>query len=218
MNTSDFYRRNMPSTFADLVFANDLDREDLGTYVARRRYDHMIFYGPNGAAKTTTAVILIEERQRAINAPNIMVELFSGRDLNGNIDAIMDRMDTLICPAFVGDNQPYVIIDEVDQMTVTSQYDLRMLMDRMPVGKLIMTTNNYNTLDKGVRDRSAAFELLHPTPEQWLPRAQAIIAAEGFHVSDVKLLKGLSTASRTGDLPTLRDMMRFLAELTASLK
>lgn len=217
MNADDFYGRNRPKNFSELVFASDADRDDLHTYADRRRYDHLLLFGPNGSAKSTTAAILVEERQRAINAPNIMVERFSARDLNGNLEPIMDHVGILLSPGFVGDDEPYVIIEEVDQMTTNNQYDLRMLMDTMRVGKLIMTTNNINDVDKGVRDRSEKFELLHPSPAQWLGRAKSILASEGHSVADDKLLDVLSTASRANATPTIRDMMRILSELSVAL-
>lgn len=218
MDYPDFNKRHAPVHFSDLVFATPTDHEDLFAFADRRRYDHLILYGPNGSAKSTTAAMIVTERQRAISAPNIMIERFNGGELNGKLDPILSRIAFLMSPSFGGDPAPYVIIEEAQRINENTAIDLRGFMDDMPVGKLIMTTNSYNTLDKGVRDRSEAFELLHPTSEQWLPRARAIMDQEGLHVSDGKLLKGLSTASRTEDIPTLRDMMRFLAELTASLK
>jgi replication-associated recombination protein RarA len=217
MSLNDFYSRNKPSSFDDLVFANEADANDLSAFASRKRFDHLLFYGPNGSAKSATATIIVTARQHAVSAPNMMVERFSARDLNGNIEPIMNSMGLLLCPVFGGDNEPYVIIEEVDQMNTNSQYDLRMLMDTMNCGKLIMTTNNLEGVDRGIRDRSEKYELLHPTPEQWLPRARTILANEGAGMTDRKLLSVLRSAGSTASAPTIRDMMRALAELTVAL-
>lgn len=218
MTASDFERRHFPSSFGQLVFSNPTDFDDLKTYAERRRYGHLLFYGPNGSAKSTTAELIVRERQGLVPAANILVERFGARELNSNLDPIISRISLLVSPFFVGDERPYVIIEEVDQMTTNTQYDLRMLMDTLTVGKVIMTTNNFEGVDRGIRDRSEKFELLHPSPQQWLPRAQSIMAAEGFTVSDTALLSVLSAASHGGGNPTIREMMRALDELSVALR
>lgn len=218
MHATDFEGRHFPSSFSQLVFANDDDLNDLHAFAQRRRYGHLILYGPNGSAKSTTAELIVRERQRLISAPNIMVERFSARELNSNLDPIISRVGMLVSPCFVGDDEPYVIIEEVDQMTTNTQYDLRMLMDTLSVGKVIMTTNNFENIDRGIRDRSEKFELLHPSPQQWLSRARAIMTSEGCTVTDTQIVAVLSAASHAGGNPTIREMMRALDEMAVALK
>jgi hypothetical protein len=217
MNVNDFTHRNAPVTFEELVFANEDDGNDLSAFAHRHRFDHMLLYGPNGSAKSATAAVIVAVRQQLIAAPNVMLERYGARDLNGNLEPVLNSVGLLLSPAFGGDDEPYVIIEEVDQMTTNSQYDLRMLMDTLKCGKLIMTTNNFEGVDRGIRDRSEKFELLHPTPQQWLPRARQILANEGVVVSDPKLLGVLKKAGTSASHPTVRDMMRALAELTVAL-
>jgi DNA polymerase III delta prime subunit len=50
----------------------------------------------------------------------------------------------------------------------------------------------------GIRSACRVIEFPHPTPEQWLPRAQYILQAEGVFLPDANVLRILATS--TGDI------------------
>ena len=218
MKKTTFEARHEPTSFSQLVFANKTDFDDLKFYADRRRYGHLFFYGPNGSGKTAAAQMIVSERQRLISAPNIMVESFNGGDRDLNLNSIISRFDVLVSPCIGGDDEPYIIIDEVHKLTKNSQSHLQYLMDTMVVGKFILTSNDFDKVDLGIRDRSNKFEILYPSHEQWLPRARAIMIAEGFNVSDAELIDVLSKASHSGGNPTIREMLGSLDELSVTWK
>ena len=214
-----FTNRHAPTTFSQLVFQDPLVQAALALYTNRSRYDNILLYGPFGSAKSTTAHVIIEDRQNLNGSISINVVRYSGRELKGEFKQKIENDIGLISnPTFGGNLEPYILIDEVDQMTQNAQYDLRELMDTLPIGKFIMTSNNFHDVDGGVRDRSECFEILHPAPGQWLARATEIIRNDGFKVTNTALLHTLSTASHTGAPPTMREVMRALNTLVISLR
>ena len=214
-----FISRHAPTTFSQLVLQDSLVQSALALHAKRHRYDNILLYGPFGSAKSTTARVIIQERQRLIGSGSTNIVRYSGRELKGEFQEKVENDVGIICnTTFGGDPEPYILIDEVDQMTQNAQYDLRNLMDTLPVGKFIMTTNNFSAVDGGVRDRSECFEILHPAPHQWLARATQILAAEGFTTTPAALLQTLSTASHTGAPPTMREVMRALNTIVISLQ
>jgi len=214
-----FINRHAPTTFSQLVLQDALVQSALALYAKRRRYDNILLYGPFGSAKSTTARLIIEERQRLIGSVSTNVVRYSGRELKGEFKEKVENDIAMICNiTFGGDPEPFILIDEVDQMTQNAQYDLRDLMDTLPIGKFVMTTNNFSGVDGGVRDRSECFEILHPAPVQWLARATEIVNNEGFKTTNDTLLQMISTSSHNGAPPTVREVMRALNTLVISLQ
>ena len=86
----------------------------------------------------------------------------------------------------------------------------------MTVGKVIFTTNFPERIDGALLDRCRRIELSQPTVAQWLPRAQAILAAEQVHFPEASLGAALSGFSSTRDwLRELWTVVRRLRSVTA---
>lgn len=104
---------------------------------------------------------------------------------------------------------PYIVIEEVDEMTKGLHKTLRGLMDQTEkYGKFILTTNNCHLLEDPLVDRCDAIELLAPSVDNVLPKAYSILKAEGIGYDERQLIALLSA----GD-GSIRRMLRNLEDL-----
>jgi replication factor C subunit 3/5 len=205
----DFLKKHAPQRFADMTFADDIVGQQTAEYAQRINYDNILLYGPIGSAKSTAARVIAEERQRALGITDLMVEAHEARDLRGHLNKIENSINLLLSFRHE-DAQPYVIIEEVDQLTQGEQEQLRTEINTLPVGKLILTTNYINKLDPALVSRCDAVEVLLPSPQQMLHRAHAMLAADGVSDTDTNLLNIMHTSALVGNVPSMRDIMRAL--------
>ena len=205
----DFEEKHAPVAFSDLVFAEQSARYICETYVLHKPYKHLMLWGEPGTAKTATARVILQERYRAAGYEGRPVE-FNGADITketlekelyGNLNYLSFQ---------TGD--PLVLINEIDEMARDLQAKFRSWMDDWPMMKFVATTNEKPGI-KGVRQkimsslvsRFQCVELKPPSLNDWLPRAQAIFAAEGHAVStqDLKLLLGTYSGDFRDMLPIM---------------
>jgi hypothetical protein len=217
-NYDAFCKKHEAGSFGELVFNDPHVEQYLRAYAGRRNYDNVLLYGPYGSAKSSTAKVIIEERQRVLGINNVMVEHYEALDIRGKLHLIESSVNLILGCQHMADMEPYVLIDEVDHLTPMDQLDLRAIINTLPVGKLILTTNNFGKLDGGLISRCDPVEVLLPTPEQFVPRAHQMLAAEGVADSSQNLLSVMSNASLTNEPPSMRDIMRALFQRVQVLK
>jgi DNA polymerase III delta prime subunit len=79
------------------------------------------------------------------------------------------------------------------------QQKLRAFVDRYSMGLILCTTNNLHAVDQPLQDRCRCLKITYPTIEQWVPRAQAILAVEGIELTKQQtrdLLEGFENSGR----------------------
>ena len=206
-NTKPFAELHCVKQWSQLVFESAQVQRTLTYYAECKVYRHLLLYGPYGSAKSTIARLLVQERDNLIGVPNGFKVCYVGRDLNSKM-AALENAFSMLHTTHNFNLRPYVIIDEVDQLTPVNQEVLRGLMDTLPFGKMILTTNSLNKIDGGVADRCDKLQINQPNAAQWLPRAKAILAAEGIQVPDIALLAVLeNTGSARDVMVALEDLV-----------
>jgi len=214
----DFRKRHTPELFAELTFADTLVEQHLHSYAQRRNYDHVLLHGPYGSAKTSTARVIIAERQKVLGIGNVMIEAYEAGDIKGKLHLIANSVSLILSCQHQADLQPYVLIEEVDQLSPNDQNELRSIINTLPIGKLILTTNKLGSLDGGLVSRCDAVEVLLPTPQQFVPRAQHMVTAEGLSDTEANLLAVMQSASLSSGQPSMRDIIRVLFQRVQRLK
>lgn len=201
-----FEARHSPKTFDDLVFADHRVERTLREYATRQNYDNLVLHGPFGTAKSSTARLLVQACVEATGNPLAHIAVGKGTDFNGNLAKIESEINLAHMVNGL-DPTPYCVINEADRINTATQHDLRDFLDNLKLGKLILTTNYLDKIDGGVLSRCDTVEMLHPSPQQWLPRAKAILAAEGISLSDSAVL-GVLAGSHSA-----REVMRALHKI-----
>ena len=197
-----FGQRHAPRTFSDLVFSDTLVRQRLAIYASGQLHNSIILHGPFGSAKTTTALTIVADRRARAGVVGPYMAHLHAANLNNSLSSVVSNVNFMEC--LEQDANPYVVIDEVDQLNRTAQFQLRSLLDAHPWLRVILTTNEIAKVDGGVQSRCDVIQVLPPTAIDWTPRAQSILAAEGVHLAAPDVAKFLN------DISDVRRVMRVL--------
>lgn len=206
-----FYNETTPLSFEDLVF-EDQDTEDhLRRYAENRRHGHILLYGEFGTGKSTTAMVIANERYPD-DAETLDVDSYTGPELTDDMEGNLTRIERgWAIQRISGVEHPIAIVDEVDQLTLTQQYKLRAFMDRasrMKLGSFIFTTNHRHHVDKGLLNRCDQIEVGSLSPETLESRCRLLLEREGVELTDAQLLGLLETTDGSW-----RETMRALEDV-----
>lgn len=202
---SVFLKKHEPHLFKDLVFPDSRTRQRLCEFASNKRHGSMIFHGPYGTAKTTTARLLANMRTEGLDYGGL--PFYRATDMGeATFDEIANQQSIArLC----GVEHPVTVIDEIDHVAGELQYKLRWELDlRAAFGCFIFTTNKLYNVDKGIVDRCDVIELPSATSAQWLERARSILIDEGVPLPDEKILELLETCNGS-----IRDLMRALEDV-----
>ncbi len=201
-----FQQKYTPQSFGDLIFPDSNTRQRLLEFANNKRHGSLIFHGPYGTAKTTTAKILTEMRSEGLTYGGI--DFYRACDLTHKS---FERIaNTRSMQVFADVIMPVTIVDEIDQVPPDLQYKLRWELDiQSNKGCFIFTTNKLHNVDAGLVDRCDVVQLPSTTTSHWFNRARKILNSEGVGMSDQKLQALLNTCDGS-----IRDLMRALEGAT----
>lgn len=199
-----FQQKYAPRIFGDLIFPDTNTRQRLKEFACNQRHGSLIFHGPYGTSKTTTAKMLVELRSTGLDYGG--VDFYRASDMNHAAFDVISNTQSM--QKMCGVQVPVTIIDEIDQVDDKLQYKLRWELDlRSGNGCFIFTTNNLHRVDPGLVDRCDVVELPAANSQHWFNRARWILNQEGVTMSDAKLRALLNTCDGS-----IRDLMRALED------
>jgi DNA polymerase III delta prime subunit len=186
----DTEKKYRPRSLADFVFPNKHVEEVAKAYGTGEITRPLILSGTNGTGKSLLSELIpqqIEGFEPQINRVrscdlNSSKEIYSQFTRNKQFDKF-----------FKPNNQrfSYNIIEEVNFDTKARDAFRVVLDEYRGVDITIMTTNEIGKIDIGVRSRCETLHVPPCEPHVFLPRAKAIIDAEGFSIEDDALMAAL---------------------------
>ena len=189
MNTQHKYR---PKTLDEFVFANDLVERQIKRFATGKTTRPLVLHGPFGTGKSTVADLI----PKAIDGPSVRIDKVKAEDLNNSAEVrkqfYRDRnFDNLFAPE--GQSRHYTVVEEVN-FDPKAKGALRNTLDEMEGRDLVIfTTNELHKLDEGLLSRAEVLEIPPAIPKRFLPRAQAILKAEGVELDDASVLEVLES-------------------------
>jgi DNA polymerase III delta prime subunit len=171
-----------PTIISDFVFEDAHNEVALKAFESGAREGPLLLHGPYGTGKSTLASLIATAgllRAQSMNMPVIL----PGIEYKSSSTEYILNCWSLLLNDHV--DYPYFIIEDVDHLK-GKQTSLRNLMDRKSACGLILTTNEIDNVDGGIKDRCSVYGMKAPSPTQWAPRARAIAASEGLTITLVQ--------------------------------
>lgn len=198
-----------PKTLSELVFADTTMKQVISDYVEGIRNHHLLLYGPAGSGKTQAADIILQTQLRQLYGTKL------SKSFNGQVMAINDVVALREMYDWQVSNcgKAVLLVDEIDLASTNVRNALRDLIDDTAYATLICTTNHLHKLDVPFQNRFDKREILLPSLQQWLPRAQQIMREEGFELTTVELKQALY-----GFNGSARDLLNELENFLLTLK
>jgi len=187
-----------PHKIDDLVNQQEVKERLKPLLEKKGELPHLLFAGPPGSGKTTTALVLARE---------LLGDLASEYSLSLNasdergIDAVRERVKTFASYSDRREGVPFrlVILDEADEMTPAAQTALRRIMEETSRHTRFVLICNYSSnLIEPIQSRCAIFRFKRIGQEEVAARLKKIAKAEGVKVGE-GVLEAISAAV-DGDL------------------
>jgi replication-associated recombination protein RarA len=185
-----------PKSLNDVVIPSVATANRLNGYANGGLNGHIILYGPNGTGKSTVAHLLPNEISgaAAFIEPKSLEELLAMKDLKG------DLKQTAHVAQVINGSKYFLVYDEADAVkgnfakfwTAVDYCGSDVMM--------IFTTNNPMAIPASIRSRSDEIAFPSLTPQQFLPRAQFMLQAEGVNLPNAQVLHYLTQIQHTPDI------------------
>ena len=198
-----------PETLTEVVGHEDIVGR-LESYVAQNDLPHLLFSGPAGVGKTTSAMAIAREVYGDDWRENFL-EL-NASDERG-IDVVRDRIKNFARTSFGGYDYRIIFLDEADALTSDAQSALRRTMEQFANNTRFVLSCNYSSqIIDPIQSRCAVFRF-GPLAEDAVGEYVGQVATrEGIEVTESgvdalvyaadgdmrKALNGLQAAATTG--------------------
>jgi len=184
----------------DEVVQQDEVVNALRTTVSTGDLPHLIFHGPPGTGKTSTALALCKMLFSPSEIKRRVMEL-NASDERG-IDAVRKKVKQFASLAVPSGKFPYkiIILDEADSMTKDAQNALRRIIEQhSAVTRFIIICNYVSKIIDPILSRCARFRFTPLEHNSIVNRLRTIIEGEGIQVDGDETYEALVAISN-GDL------------------
>lgn len=184
-----------PQNLSDFVFPNDALKKTITDYATGKKTRQLVLAGPNGTGKSLLADLLpdaIEGKPAQVNKVR-MSALNSDEDVEKTFcyNKHFNKLFTVN-----GQRFNYNIIEELNVAPSSNATNKKRALDALRIvveeyrgtDLFIITTNELQNVDRGIRSRAEVLTVLACTPEVFFPRAKQILEAEGLQLNDDQLL------------------------------
>jgi len=171
-----------PKSFEEIVSQN-VAINNLKDFIKSGNMPHMIFTGPAGTGKTSTALIIA---MTVIKEENFYANVL---ELNASDTVRMDYVRSVIKEfvnqsIIIGKNQiKFIILDEADNIPTQVQQALRRIIEKSSDNvKFILMCNYINKIIDPIISRCAVFRFVKLSKEKIVERLKYIVSQENLDI------------------------------------
>jgi len=175
-----------PSTFSDIVSQN-IAINSLKDFTKSGNMPHMIFTGPAGTGKTSTALIIARNVIRKENYFRSVLELNASDTVRMNYVRSVIK-DFVSQNMIIGEHSlKFILLDEADNIPTQVQQALRRIIEKAPDHvKFILMCNYINRIIDPIISRCAVFRFVKLSKEKIKERLRFIVEKERLKIPKEK--------------------------------
>ena len=176
-----------PKTIADFVLSNESDTHFI-TSVIQQKYEFpsngintLLLYGGVGGGKTTFADVFFNEYEKSFGGVGGRVEIVQC-DRSKKFSDVMLLLNKIVKTSSYHHHcsKHFFLFDEVDNLLTYSQRCLKSWLNRKDI-VCVMTTNNIEKVDVGLRSRSYEVEFnLQTSTQPYIDRVKCMLVEENL--------------------------------------
>ena len=174
-----------PVTFDDIVSQN-IAINNLKKFVQTTNIPHLIFTGPAGTGKTSTALIIARHFLREDQLDTNLLELNASDTVR--IDFVRNVLKNFVDQSIIKDGTiKFVILDEADNIPGQVQQALRRIIEKSSNNiKFILLCNYINRIIDPIVSRCAVFRFVNLSKEKIIERLREIVKKEKLKIPSDK--------------------------------
>ncbi len=181
-NTIPWIEKYRPKDLNNII-AHDEIRNVLNSFIEKNGLPHLLFYGPPGTCKTTTARAIANKIYGKLTS-SMVLELNSS-DERG-IETVREKIKEFACTQKIfNSGLKMIILDEVDAMTNEAQFALRRIIENFTENvRFCLICNYVNKVIPALQSRCTRFRFSHLENNQLKNYINYIVKEENINITE----------------------------------
>jgi len=170
-----------PTAFSDIV-SQSIAINSLKEFIKTPNMPHMIFAGPAGTGKTSTALIIVKSILKGEDLSTKLLEVNASDTVR--IDFVRNVLKNFVNQNLFKDGSlKFVILDEADNIPGQVQQALRRIIEKASLNvKFILLCNYINRIIDPIISRCAVFRFVNLPKEKIVERLKYIAKKENLQI------------------------------------